>query len=331
MSLFRESTMIRRYVYATLTAISVHAWSPPALAQTAGSTSEKSAEHETPQMREAQERYARGLQLFAEKNVEAARIEFKKAYELAPAYLILYNIGVCDAALNDYVSAVSSLKRYLEQGGSQVTEQRKTEVATLLSQLEPKIAQVMLTVNVPGATISVDDVPVAVSPLKEPIAVNSGRRRISASKPGHFPATQSIAVAGKERIELSLQLESVERPAASAAPQKSPRIAPYVLWGATGALAIGAGVTGIVALNAASKQRDLLDRPTVTKGELDDNRSTMRTFGIAADILTVAAVATGGVALYVTLKRPSPDPEPAPKPAASIRILPNGVAVSGAF
>src|SRR5256885_16109878 len=60
-------------------------------------------------MEGARQRYQRGLQLFNEPNFEAARVEFERAYQLAPSYKILYNIGLCYEQLGDYVQAQSTL------------------------------------------------------------------------------------------------------------------------------------------------------------------------------------------------------------------------------
>ena len=41
-------------------------------------------------MEEARERFERGLQLFDEKNFEAARVELERAYDIAPTWKLLY-------------------------------------------------------------------------------------------------------------------------------------------------------------------------------------------------------------------------------------------------
>src|SRR5262245_52890005 len=46
-------------------------------------------------MAEARQRFERGLALFEEKNFEAARVELERAYEIAPTWKLLYNIGLC--------------------------------------------------------------------------------------------------------------------------------------------------------------------------------------------------------------------------------------------
>src|SRR5687767_10382569 len=121
----------------------------PALAQSAPADSPK-GEHgkgdtkggDPAKMEEARQRYQRGLQLFNEANYEAARVEFERAYQLAPSYKILYNIGLCYEQLGDYVQAQSTLQRYLEIGGAEISEERRSEVAKELAQIRPRIAKV---------------------------------------------------------------------------------------------------------------------------------------------------------------------------------------------
>jgi len=59
------------------------------------------------QRKEAEARYKRALELFNDGSYDAARLELKRAYELAPTYRILYNIALVNVELNDYVGASS--------------------------------------------------------------------------------------------------------------------------------------------------------------------------------------------------------------------------------
>ena len=248
----------------------------------------------TAALEEARTRYQRALDLYNDKNYEAARIEFQRAYQLAPSYKILYNIGVCDAARNDYVAASTSLEAYLAQGKDEIPPDRRTEVTALLNDLRPRIGHLTITSSVPGAAVSVDDVPVGVTPLPGPIAVNPGRRRVSVSKYGWFPQTKSVVVAGSERPQVEVNLVHV--PVA-----QNTNLLPYAMLGGTALLAIGAGVTGYFAIKASNDQKNDLNTLGISETQLESNRTKMRDLAVVADSLTGAAVAVGGIALYLML------------------------------
>ena len=277
---------------------------------------------------EARTRYQRGLDLYADKNYEAARIEFARAYKLAPSYKILYNIGVCDGQLGDYVAAISSLEKYLQQGGSEVVASRRTEVEDLLRQLRPRIAKLTVTSNVTGALVQIDDVNLCEergtcsTPMSVPMLVNPGRRRVTVSKAGWIPQTRSIVVAGSESAKIDIILSP-------SVVQKNVNFAPYAAWGVTGLFAIGAGVTGGLALHASSQQNDLLAQNGSSQSELDSNRSKMRTYSVIADTCAGIAVASGVVALILTIK--TAKREGPPGSTAQLGVGPGNLALSGSF
>ncbi|WP_394829872.1 PEGA domain-containing protein [Pendulispora albinea] len=283
---------------------------------------------QTSKMEEARTRYTRGMKLYDEGNAQAARAEFERAYALAPSYRILYNIGLCYQATNDYVEALRAFERYLSEGGQEITDDRRAEVNKQINDLKPNIASVTITTNVAGASITIDDVAVGQSPLSDKILVNPGRRKVSATKQGLFPATKSIVFVGSENAQVNLEL--TEPPQGQAAPEKTTDLTPYILWGATGALAIGAGVTGFLALKAHSNEEDVRDRYLVTKPEIEDAHSKTKTLSITADVLTAATLITGGVALYFTVFKSKPAPS-STEASASARLTPGGVSIVGRF
>ena len=113
-----------------------------------------------------------------------------------------------------------------------------------------------------------DDVPIGKTPLSEPILVSPGRRKITATLTGYAPATRTVEVAGLDTLDVTLDLVELtpDRPASiqpgspqgpsgppkDSAPAPSSRTPMIVAWVTTGALAIGAGVTGGLALSASS-------------------------------------------------------------------------------
>ena len=95
----------------------------------------------------------------------------------------------------------------------------------------------------------------------------------------------------------------------------------------TGVLTAGAVTTGILALDAASKLDTAKNRLDVTDGELHDASKRVKTFGLVSDLLAVGAIGSGALALYLTLRAPSPEKTT----AVRLSPWPGGVSASGRF
>src|SRR4051794_1962396 len=95
---------------AVVAALAVTAPELSAFAQQSASPPSKAAQTE------AFSRFNKGKELFSEGDLQAALIEFRRAYELAPNYVVLYNIGNVYYQLQDYPNALTYLERYLQEG-----------------------------------------------------------------------------------------------------------------------------------------------------------------------------------------------------------------------
>src|SRR5262245_50325989 len=66
---------------------------------------------------EARQRFDRGLGLFNDGDNAGALAEFKRAYELIPNKLVLFNIGAVYAAMSRPVEAVDALEKLVADPG----------------------------------------------------------------------------------------------------------------------------------------------------------------------------------------------------------------------
>lgn len=311
---------------------------------------------QTPQQREeAKQRYLQGVDLFEEGDYQNALIAFKKSYELVPNFNVLYNIGQTYFQLQDYANALRTLSQYLEDGGKRIPASRRGEVEGDVEKLKSRVATVTIKVNVQGADVLVDDVKIGQSPLPGPVTVSAGRRRFDATKPG-FRATPKVEeIAGQESKEISLELQPsttvirepdgegkgegpriVFVPGGGAPEEPGPPLAPIIMWSVTGALGIGAGVFGGLALAKDSDLATLKQEPGHSTTELDDAASSTRTMAIVSDVFLGTTVVAAGLATYFTIDAVLSSPEPAAKPAppsasTSLRVGPGFAGVVGTF
>ena len=254
--------------------------------------------------------YERGLQLFNEENYDAALFEFDRAYELAPSYKILYNMGRIQRQQHNYAAALRSYARYLREGGTGVPPERQAEVEKEISILKPRVAAITVKVNIDGADVYSDDIPVCTatiesscvgkSPLRTPIMVNGGRHKITATKAGYAPATSLVSVVGSDAIEVKLDLVSYSQP--TAAPTNPWKLPMFIGWGVTGAGLITAGITGYLATSAKDDQQAAVDRFGTTRSELDDAKDKTRTLGNVTDAFLIGSAVAAGVSTYLTIR-----------------------------
>ena len=294
---------------------------------------------DNPRLEEARTRFQAGVQLFHEGSFDAALAEFRKAYSLAPSYRVLYNIAQVQFELHDYVEALKTFRQYLQEGGGDIPPDRRAQVDGEVQKLERRVSLVEITVDVDGAEILLDDVPVGTSPLRLPLMVNAGNRRITATKPGRVTTARNLTVAGGDRVRVELQLPEVMavRPAQPLATPIDEPVRPghsrtkmWVALAATAALGIGAGTFALITQqNKKDFESQLAAFPT-TKESIDHARHKMVVNAAITDGLTGAAVLAGGLTLYFAFSHPAEEPE---TKQARVRVLPTlgGVSVAGTF
>lgn len=291
-------------------------------------------------VQEAGQRYDRGLKMYAEGDYALAVIEFERAYELVPDYRVLYNIGQVRIQLAHYARARRALTQYLAEGGERIGEDRKKAVENDLEMLAQRTSTLSIVVNVPGAEIFVDDVLVGQSPLSEPLLVDAGERRLSARKAGYHPRASQVTLAGRDSLSVNLTLEKQETASQRIIVERREEESNHSTWmwgtwAAAGVFGIAAGATGGLGIKAASEHQDLQKEIGATSSELQSSSRRARTLLLAADVFGGLAIATGGLALYLTLSGPEEAKKPAPgKPPerqVGLAISPGFLAVKGTY
>jgi hypothetical protein len=177
-----------------------------------------------------------------------------------------------------------------------------------------------VVVDVAGAEVSIDDVPVGISPLRDPVLVNAGKRRIVVTAPNVAPEARVVDVAGEDTVTAALTLHlvrpaprelaplvAVPRPSLRRRPRAAEPVAhrrtwPIVVcWTTTGLVAAGSAMAGLMALKASQDQRDLRDSYPVTLDELAEAQRRTRNAALLTDGLLAGTALFTALSLYVTL------------------------------
>jgi len=270
--------------------------------------------------------FFQGVELYKEGSFEAALAEFQRAYDTSPSYRVLYNIAQTYYQLHDFANTYRILQDYVEQGGSELSDERRAQIDELNRKLEKRIAHLEIVCNLDDTELRVDDISVGRSPLASAVLVNAGPRKVTAVRPGYAVASRSITVAGGEQalVQLELDIPTEVRPSKPEPPPAAPaliasRPAPPItdaiapqprksrteliisLTAASGC-AIATGIFGWQMLLAKSDfDHEVAKRP-YDKTAVYDARSRALTYQYLTDGFAAATLVASGVALYLVLR-----------------------------
>jgi PEGA domain len=138
-------------------------------------------------------------------DLQAARSEFYRAYELSKNPRVLYNVSVMESLLGRYPEAVKVLRKELAEGQGRLTAKELAEIDKDIEAYLMKVGSLELSVDQAGASVQIDDDAVGVSPLEA--LPFSGERTITVKKAGFLTATRKVSVVGKQTVKVAIRLE----------------------------------------------------------------------------------------------------------------------------
>jgi len=298
---------------------------------------------------EAGDHFRRGVGLYKERDFVAALVEFRRAYELAPNYRVLYDIGQSLFQLQRYADAIPAFEQYLAQGGNQISPVRRQSVEADLKTLRSRVGHLDVQVNLDGAEIRVDDQTVGTSPLAKPVLVSVGHRRITVAKPGRVSLEKFADISAGDQTSLTFTFPDQTQPAPvaqapdtrgrdrdeetppppqpvivqqPAPPPEPPSSAPlWISWTTTALLGAGTAVTGAFVLSTKASLSNKLSQFPGDADAIESDRKKAKAFATASDILLAATAVSLAVSVYITLSHGGPETHE----AASLRDVKLGI------
>ncbi len=255
---------------------------------------------------------------------EEAYGEFKVAYEAAPSWKILGNLGIAAMKLERDGEAIDAFTRYLAEGKKDIDAAERADIERDLGTL--RSAAVNLTLTTTPAEVSITDQrsPVQGTPVVNRYESRGGQLRLQI-RPGHHVIIATLegkpplrfefdaTPGGSQQHDFNLEatasaagaLQPTVPPAAPGTPPSATdRRVPTGVWiglAATGVFTVGAGVTGVMALGKNQDYRNANGHDAVlAKSRQDDTK----TFNLVTDVLIGAAVVSAGVTTFLYLRRP---------------------------
>jgi hypothetical protein len=185
-----------------------------ALAVPAAAAPHKKPAKPTKQQKEADRLFKNGVALFDAQKFSEALAEFQRAYDIAPAPIVLYNIAACHRELSQYGDAVAFYQRFLTEGAGKVPAARLTAAKAELDGILSRTAHV--TVNItPGDAQLIIDGNTLDPPIAMPLILAPGEHKLSAHVDGKQDATKVVHLASGDEptIELVPTVPPPEKPA----------------------------------------------------------------------------------------------------------------------
>jgi hypothetical protein len=266
------------------------------------------------------------------KDPDGARYEeayqaFKAAYAESPSWKILGNLGIAAMKLERDKEAIDAFERYLKEGGTELDESERSQFQRDLDTLKTGVVKVTISAT-PGNVQLVDEHLKSsgtvtnrydVSDGKVELGLRAGRHRITAKVAGYDEGKWEVDLAPGSSVDHAFELKQESGGAAAdpggangstgpvtdAGPKRMERPIPGMVWvgvAATGALLVGATVTGII---ASGKRSDFNDKNDGSDPEgADELKSDGQKMNLITDVLLGGAVVAGAVTAVLYLNRP---------------------------
>ena len=291
---------------------------------------------------EASSHFRRGADLFQDGLYRPALVELKRAYEIAPNYRVLYNIGQTHMALGEFVEAIQAYEEFLRQGGSEIDPARRADLQAQLEHLRKNTARLAIHVSHDGAAVSVDGKEVGKAPLAGDMALSVGQHRISARAEDGASTSEEVNVAGGDFRELTLTLVApslAQAPTLEAAsPTEKPPMAVRKKWAigllaSAGALAIAGGGLALSAKAANDAYQRELDTQPGDPDAIQSTHDQLSRRALAADLMFGGAAAMGitGIVLMFVKGRGKGDQASAKRAPIRVGLTPRALVAQGWF
>ncbi|WP_437727825.1 PEGA domain-containing protein [Sorangium sp. So ce861] len=192
---------------------------PPAAAPAAGAPAPQGPLSET-LSGEAKAEYEAARILFNDGDFRNAIIKFERSYDLSRDPRLLWNIALCQKNLQRYARLLGTVEKLLQDAGPQLSEQDRKDAAALIEATKAYVSRLDLQASEAGATVLVDGEEVGQTPLREPVLLDVGTRKIRVTKKGFeaFEISQQVPGGGVVTVAATLEREVHEGRLIVAAP-----------------------------------------------------------------------------------------------------------------
>lgn len=206
----------RRVVFAGLLLTAANTWVMPSHAAdpVPPAASAKPAEAppapDTAIATRAKERKLEGDRAMDSLRYADALTAYNEAYTLNPEPALLYNLGRTLEALDRLPEALEKLELFRSSASAELLA-KVPGLKDRIANIQKRISQLTIKVNVEGARILVRDAVAGKSPLEKPIVLKAGKAGVLIEADGYFPYQANVELPGGGGYVLDAQMSSKEK------------------------------------------------------------------------------------------------------------------------
>jgi tetratricopeptide (TPR) repeat protein len=260
---------------------------------------------------DAQRAMERGVMDLSLGRWEAALALFREAQRLAPDANLPYRFeGEALERLGRWEEAIVAYQKYLKVK-PEVSDAGaiKERIASIRAQRLEGRLDLRCEVN---AEVFLDErsEPTGTLPL-DPVTLGAGSHRLVLRADGYKEQRAEVQIEPGRTAVMRCKLDrmsadvTVPAPAPAAPPSRAPV---WIAWSATGVLAAGAVVTGVLALTSSHALDRDTQAPALDERRVLDDQASVRRYAVVTDVLLGGVVLAGAIALYLTLRAPPNGP-----------------------
>lgn len=210
----------RRVALVALILTAANAWTTPIRAgePTAPAAAATAAPTDTPPapapdtaiVTRAKERKLEGDRAMDSLRYADALTAYSEAYTLNPEPALLYNLGRTLEALDRLPEAIEKLELFRSSAPPELLA-KVPGLKDRIANIQKRISQLTIKVNVEGARILVRDAVAGKSPLEKPLVLKAGKASVLIEADGYFPYQTNVELPGGGGYVLDAQMSSKEK------------------------------------------------------------------------------------------------------------------------
>lgn len=156
----------------------------------------------------AKELKTQGDAAFTARRYSDAITAYEKAYALGHDAAVLYNKARAHEALEQFPEALAAIEQFEKEAPAAVRA-KVTGLSTLIADIRTHVATLVVNCNVPGARVTVRDVPVGETSAQAlRVQVNRGKVRVVVDKEGYAPYVQELNLPGESSTVVTAILDT---------------------------------------------------------------------------------------------------------------------------
>ena len=267
----------------------------------------------------ARDLFRDGARLAAEEKWAAALDAYQRSMALRPSNLTRYSIAIVQERMGKLVEAMENLRVFLGEDHDNSTRRYLPNARDMVKQIEGRIARIKVVIpgKPRGAQLLIDGDPIPDAAIGVHRSVDPGEHRVEVRVPGHPTFVKMVKVDEAGEIDVVVELDGDDKPAAEQAQPETPTTGPEPEKDNTTALVLTIGGAGVFATGLGLGVYGYSKAKGADTSEGSD-ADAARTMALIGDIGMGVGLVAAGIGTYMLLS----DPKSEPTPSAALIVSP---------